>query len=227
MVQPNTKPFGNLILVSKNIRKTIITTISNRKTILIKNMGRWLYHNVRHCAFWSTCCALCIMFTRPALGAREPCQSGVPIWRRNAREAHRGVTATEILLSKYRALLWWSLLHCTASPPTHWPRRGKGGRYEAAVTGSPGNSLAKHLRGCTRCKDVICLWNHPHCLAEMSKVDTTRERLLWCISRQKATGWTDVMTHKTHNCFETNSFLCKKEGEKKKICLFILSLHWA
>ena len=70
MVQSNTKWFGNLILVRKNIRKAIITTIY-RKTILIKKRGRWLYHNVRHCALWSTSCAICIMFTRSALKARS------------------------------------------------------------------------------------------------------------------------------------------------------------
>lgn len=42
------------------------------------------------------------------------------------------------------------------------------------------HSMAKSWRSHTSSKDIIFLWNYPHCMVKMSKVGATRERLLWC-----------------------------------------------
>lgn len=169
------------------------------------------------------------MITAPALGARKPGHSGVSKgWRSPYCKEMSGKPILGPLPWKSCAprieLCFGGLLPLHSTLHTD-PGEGRvEGKRWLSSHQVPRKQHGKASEGRTSCKDVICLRSHPHCMAEMSKVDTTRERPLWWISRQKATGWTDMMTNKIHNCFETNSFLCKKEEkeEKKYVCLFFL-----
>ena len=225
------------MLVSKDIESK--NSLSNRK-----DHFNWKCRTdpVSLCQTWCFIkpllgCLPCALIG-PALGAREPHHSGVS--RAYFLHVDREMPGKFVL-----GPLPWTpcaprMKLCFDGPSsillTLAPGERRGYKYEVTVTRSLGTAW-QGIGGATQvARDVLSMWNHPHCKVETSKVDTTRERL-WCLSQEKAANWTEAMTHKTRKCFETSSFLRKKKKKKKKkkkeeeeeeekkkyVCLFFLS----